>query len=292
MVKAYLYKYTLIIIILQSLIINAHSNEINNLFYKLGYMKKERYSLSISYSSYFNNNNFTINSINNSSLSNIGYNLETNVDNINKKSNGIHTEFGIQVLPPLKIFINYNYKITNTDIKYTIPSANFFLINRDYTSKYSIQDEEHTLMGGAELSYEYKYKKFIPYINFISAFGVTASSNYENIFYSINMALQTGLKYQINNNILLNFYTGVDYTSFYNGSFMKDRVTINIPQDYTISNILLQNINAEFIYEENYKNNINMLLGLELSLYKHYNIFISTKFINNFLINVGVKFQW
>lgn len=36
MVKAYLYKYALIIIILQSLIINAHSNEINNLFYKLG----------------------------------------------------------------------------------------------------------------------------------------------------------------------------------------------------------------------------------------------------------------
>lgn len=292
MVKAYLYKYALIIIILQSLIINAHSNEINNLFYKLGYMKKERYSLSISYSSYFNNNNFTINRINDDSLASIGYNLYTNINNIQKKSNGIHTEFGIQIIPPLKIFINYNYKITNTEIKYTIPSANFFLINRDYTSKYSIQDEEHTLMSGAELSYEYKYKKFIPYINFISAFGVTASSNYENIFYSINMALQTGLKYQINNNILLNFYTGVDYTSFYSGSFMKDRVTINIPQDYTISNILLKNINAEFIYEENYKNNINMLLGLELSLYKHYNIFISTKFINNLLINIGVKFQW
>ena len=147
-------------------------------------------------------------------------------------------------------------------------------------------------MSGIELTYEYKYKNFVPYINFISAFGVTASTNYENIFYSMNIALQAGLLYKINENYNIKAYTGVDYTSLYNGSLINDKVIINIPKEYLLINIPAQQIEAEFMYEEKYDNNINMTVGLELKLYKHYNIFLETKFINNLFINFGIEFYW
>ena len=36
----------------------------------------------------------------------------------------------------------------------------------------------------------------------------------------------------------------------------------------------------------------NTTVGLELKLYKHYNIFLETKFINNLFINFGIEFYW
>lgn len=292
MIRRNLYKYILIILFLQSLIVNANSREINYVFYKLGYVEKERYRISVSYSNYYNNNNFTIIDIVDNNLSNIGYDLYIQANSIIKKSNGIHTEFGVYIIPPLKLFLNYNYNILDTEISYTIPNNSFISLNKDYSNKHVIRSEEHTLMSGFKLLYEYELKKFIPYINLISAIGMTASSNYESIFYSLNLALQTGLIYKINQNITLNCFTGIDYTSLYNGSYIIDRFVIMIPENYLVSNAPFQNINAEFTYKEKYFKNLNMLLGLELNLYKHYNLFISSKFINTLFINVGIKFKW
>lgn len=292
MTKVYFIKYVFILILLYNVTVYANSSEINNMFYKLGYIEKEKYNFSLSYSHYYNNNNFTINNIRQNNLSHTGYDLEIRSNNIQKRNNGVISEFGVQILPPLKAFISYNYKETETKINYTIPSKSFILLTKDYSSTYAIKDEEHTFMSGIELSYEYKYKNFVPYINFISAFGVTASTNYENIFYSMNIALQAGLLYKINENYNIKAYTGVDYTSLYNGSLINDKVIINIPKEYLLINIPAQQLEAEFMYEEKYNNNINMIVGLELKLYKHYNIFLETKFINNLFINFGIEFYW
>ena len=292
MTKASFIKYIFILILLHNVTVYANSSEINNKFYKLGYIKKEKYNFSLAYSHYYNNNNFTINNIRQNNLSHTGYDLEIRSNNIQKRNNGIISEFGVQILPPLKAFISYNYKKTETKINYTIPYKSFILLNKDYSSTYAIKDDEHTFMSGIELTYEYKYKNFVPYINFISAFGITASTNYENIFYSMNIALQAGLLYKINENYNIKAYTGVDYTSLYNGSLINDKVIINIPEEYLLINIPAQQIEAEFMYEEKYNNNINMTVGLELKLYKHYNIFLETKFINNLFINFGIEFYW
>lgn len=292
MTKVYFIKYIFILILLHNVTVYANSSEINNKFYKLGYIKKEKYNFSLSYSHYYNNNNFTINNIRQNNLSHTGYDLEIRSNNIQKRNNGVYSEFGVQILPPLKAFISYNYKKTETKINYTIPYKSFRLLNKDYSSTYTIKDDEHTFMSGIELTYEYKYKNFVPYINFISAFGVTASTNYENIFYSMNIALQAGLLYKINKNYNIKAYTGVDYTSLYNGSLINDKVIINIPEEYLLINIPAQQIEAEFMYEEKYNNNINMTVGIELKLYKHYNIFLETKFINNLFINFGIEFYW
>lgn len=292
MTKVYFIKYVFILILLHNVTVYANSSEINNKFYKLGYIKKEKYNFSLAYSHYYNNNNFTINNIRQNNLSHTGYDLEIRSNNIQKRNNGIISEFGVQILPPLKAFISYNYKKTETKINYTIPYKSFILLNKDYSSTYAIKDDEHTFMSGIELTYEYKYKNFVPYINFISAFGITASTNYENIFYSMNIALQAGLLYKINENYNIKAYTGVDYTSLYNGSLINDKVIINIPEEYLLINIPAQQIEAEFMYEEKYNNNINMTVGLELKLYKHYNIFLETKFINNLFINFGIEFYW
>ena len=292
MTKVYFIKYVFILILLHNVTVYANSSEINNMFYKLGYIEKEKYNFSLSYSHYYNNNNFTINNIRQNNLSHTRYDLEIRSNNIQKRNNGIISEFGVQILPPLKAFISYNYKETETKINYTIPYKSFRLLIKDYSSTYAIKDEEHTFMSGIELSYEYKYKNFVPYINFISAFGVTASTNYENIFYSMNIALQAGLLYKINKNYNIKAYTGVDYTSLYNGSLINDKVIINIPEEYLLINIPAQQLEAEFMYEEKYNNNINMTVGLELKLYKHYNIFLETKFINNLFINFGIEFYW
>ena len=266
MTKVYFIKYVFILILLYNVTVYANSSEINNMFYKLGYIEKEKYNFSLSYSHYYNNNNFTINNIRQNNLSHTGYDLEIRSNNIQKRNNGVISEFGVQILPPLKAFISYNYKETETKINYTIPSKSFILLTKDYSSTYAIKDEEHTFMSGIELSYEYKYKNFVPYINFISAFGVTASTNYENIFYSMNIALQAGLLYKINENYNIKAYTGVDYTSLYNGSLINDKVIINIPKEYLLINIPAQQLEAEFMYEEKYNNNINMIVGLELKL--------------------------
>ena len=252
MTKTYFIKYIFILILLHNVTVYANSSEINNKFYQLGYIEKEKYNFSLSYSHYYNNNNFTINNIRQNNLSHTGYDLEIRSNNIQKRNNGVISEFGVQILPPLKAFISYNYKETETKINYTIPYKSFRLLTKDYSSTYAIKDEEHTFMSGIELSYEYKYKNFVPYINFISAFGVTASTNYENIFYSMNIALQAGLLYKINKNYNIKAYTGVDYTSLYNGSLINDKVIINIPKEYLLINIPAQQIEAEFMYEEKY----------------------------------------
>ena len=292
MVKKYLLKYTLILIILQSLVICANSKNIDNLFYKFGYIKKNKYSLSLYYTYYSNNNNFTINEIQQENLLYKGYNINIKSNYINKISNGVNLDFQVQVMPPVKLFANYNYKNTQTIIDYTVLKDDYFLLFKDYNNRAKINNEEHTFLTGIELTYEYKYKKFIPHIELITAVGVSASSNYENIFYTLNFALLTGLYYEINKNIKLNSYIGMDYTSFYSGNYIKESTIINIPEEYLYINIPEQSIKTDFIYEEKYEKNINMVLGFELQLYKHYNLLLETKFINNLIINLGIAYSW
>lgn len=292
MVKAYLLKYTLILIILQNLVICANSKNIDNLFYKFGYIKKNKYSLSLYYTYYSNNNNFTINEIKQENLLYKGYNINIKSNYINKISNGVNLDFQVQVMPPVKLFANYNYKNTQTIIDYTVLKDDYFLLFKDYNNRVKINNEEHTFLTGIELTYEYKYKKFIPHIDLITAVGVSASLNYENIFYTLNFGLFTGLYYEINKNIKLNSYIGIDYTSFYNGNYIKDSTIINIPEEYLYINIPKQSIKTCFIYEEKYEKNINMVLGFELQLYKNYNLLLETKFINNLMINLGIAYSW
>lgn len=292
MVKAYLLKYTLILIILQNLVICANSKNIDNLFYKFGYIKKNKYSLSLYYTYYSNNNNFTINEIKQENLLYKGYNINIKSNYINKISNGVNLDFQVQVMPPVKLFANYNYKNTQTIIDYTVLKDDYFLLFKDYNNRVKINNEEHTFLTGIELTYEYKYKKFIPHIDLITAVGVSASLNYENIFYTLNFGLFTGLYYEINKNIKLNSYIGIDYTSFYNGNYIKDSTIINIPEKYLYINIPEQSIKTCFIYEEKYEKNINMVLGFELQLYKNYNLLLETKFINNLMINLGIAYSW
>lgn len=292
MVKAYLLKYTLILIILQNLVICANSKNIDNLFYKFGYIKKNKYSLSLYYTYYSNNNNFTINEIKQENLLYKGHNINIKSNYINKISNGVNLDFQVQVMPPVKLFANYNYKNTQTIIDYTVLKDDYFLLFKDYNNRVKINNEEHTFLTGIELTYEYKYKKFIPHIDLITAVGVSASLNYENIFYTLNFGLFTGLYYEINKNIKLNSYIGIDYTSFYNGNYIKDSTIINIPEEYLYINIPKQSIKTCFIYEEKYEKNINMVLGFELQLYKNYNLLLETKFINNLMINLGIAYSW
>ena len=57
MTKVYFIKYVFILILLHNVTVYANSSEINNKFYKLGYIKKEKYNFSLAYSHYYNNNN-------------------------------------------------------------------------------------------------------------------------------------------------------------------------------------------------------------------------------------------
>lgn len=292
MVKAYLFKYALILIILHSLIINANSKEINSLFYKIGYIKKPTYNFSIFYTHYTNNNNFTLNSSSHINSLDTGYKAEINTNNIIKSQNGIKAEFAVQVLPPIRLFINYNYKISKTKFDYTLPYKSLILLLKDYSSSITISDEEHTFMSGFDFMYEYKYKNIVPYINFKTAVGITASTNYKDIYYSLNLALTTGLIYNINKNMKINSYIGADYTSIYNGNYINDTFSINIPKEFLQGNLPLNNITTQILYNENYNKNLNMVIGAEFELFKHYGIFIETKFINNFILNFGAVFKW
>lgn len=292
MVKAYLFKYALILIILHSLIINANSKEINSLFYKIGYIKKPTYNFSIFYTHYTNNNNFTLNSSSHINSLDTGYKAEINTNNIIKSQNGIKAEFAVQVLPPIRLFINYNYKISKTKFDYTLPYKSLILLLKDYSSSITISDEEHTFMSGFDFMYEYKYKNIVPYINFKTAVGITASTNYKDIYYSLNLALTTGLIYNINKNMKINSYIGADYTSIYNGNYINDTFSINIPKEFLQGNLPLNNITTQILYNENYNKNLNMVIGAEFELFKHYSIFIETKFINNFILNFGAVFKW
>ena len=290
--RTYLYRYTLILVILHFFVIHANSKEINSLFYQVGYIKKPTYNFSLFYTHYTNNNNFNINSSTHINNIDTGYKVEINTNNIIKSQNGIKAEFAVQVLPPIRLFINYNYKMTKTKFDYTLPYKSFILLLKDYSSSVTISDEEHTFMSGFDFIYEYKYKNFVPYINFKTAVGVTASTNYEDIYYSLNLALTTGLIYNINNNMEINTYAGVDYTSIYNGNYIKDTFNINIPENNLHANIPPKPIETQILYQENYNKNLNMLIGAEFELFKQYSLFIETKFINNFILHVGAVFKW
>ena len=108
--RTYLYRYTLILVILHFFVIHANSKEINSLFYQVGYIKKPTYNFSLFYTHYTNNNNFNINSSTHINNIDTGYKVEINTNNIIKSQNGIKAEFAVQVLPPIRLFINYNYK--------------------------------------------------------------------------------------------------------------------------------------------------------------------------------------
>lgn len=291
MKKNYIHKYGIVLLLIILLVpYKCYSNDINNLFYKIGYSKKLKYDISVMYNHYNQNNNFQTHSLslNNSLLQN---NIYGNTEAIVKMKDGIKAEIGAYIIPPIRVFVNYSYGISDTYIKYKINKVDFKYLIKDYVKSIKITDEEHTFLAGFDFIYEYKYKKFIPYILLTSAFGVTTSSNYENIYYSLNFALKTGLVYEFNKNIKLNTYLGADYTSYYNGNYILDTFNIHIPQQYMHQNMNMD-FNAKLFYEEIYNKNISMITGIELELYKHSALFAELKYINNFNACLGVKVKF
>ncbi len=267
------------------------SKNINKTFYKIGYTEKMIFDFSVIYNHYNQNNNYQINIFD---ISNqyIPYKTNSEISSIYKSKDGIKLELGVRVLPPLRFFINYNYGTSLTNIKYKLYKNDIVQLLRDYSGEHTIRDEEHTFLAGMELSYEYKINNYIPYITLSGAYGITSSSNYDTIYYSANFTLKTGFYYVFNSNIKLNTYLGADYFSYYQGDEVRENFIITLPEDVLIQNTVIDSFDTFLQYEEIYDNNISMLLGLELELYKYTSLFLEAKFINNFQMLLGLKLHF
>ncbi len=270
----------------------CYSENINNLFYKFGYSDKLKFDFSVMYNHYNQNNNYHTTIF---TIQNPVNKIESNADirSISKTKDGINFEFGMQVIPPVRMFLSYNYGVSITNINYTLSAKNhIYHLLKDYNGFMEIKDEEHTFLTGLDIGYEYKIKKYIPYINFRTALGLTSSTNYDWLFYSLNIALKGGFSYVFNKNIVINSYIGIDYTSYYNGNYIVEKFIVDIPKDILIQDTLISSFNSYLEYEEIYDKNLSMFLGIELSIYKNFAVFTDVKFINNFHIISGIKFKF
>ena len=64
MKKNYIHKYGIVLLLIILLVpYKCYSNDINNLFYKIGYSKKLKYDISVMYNHYNQNNNFQTHSL-------------------------------------------------------------------------------------------------------------------------------------------------------------------------------------------------------------------------------------
>lgn len=252
----------------------------NDTLNKKGFMKKQPFNISIGYE-YESTDGFNL-TTSNKDVSSIG---------INKSSNGIKTEAGLYITPFLKLFINYTYRNSILDIKYTVNKENNKYLIKDYTDVFSRKSDEHIYMAGFETAYEWTIKKYTPYIAFKAGFGLTTSDSYEDIFYNASFALKAGTYITFNKNFILNIYTGADYTTLFNSGLMVENFNINIPDEYLMAGTA-DKIHTIINYQENYDKNINMLLGAELDMYKYSSIFAEIKYINSFVFYTGVKVKF
>ena len=251
----------------------------NDTLNKKGFMKKQPFNISVGYE-YSSTDTFNLSS---------GSNISS--AEINKSSNGIKTEAGLYITPFLKLFINYTYRNSILDIKYTVNKKNNKYLIKDYTDVFSRKSDEHIYMAGFETAYEWTIKKYTPYIAFKAGFGLTSSDSYEDIFYNASFTLKAGTYITFNKNFILNIYTGADYTTLFNNGLMVESININIPDEYLIAGTA-DKMHTIINYQENYDKNINMLLGAELDMYKYSSIFAEIKYINSFVFYTGVKVKF
>ena len=251
----------------------------NDTLNKKGFMKKQPFNISVGYE-YSSTDTFNLSS---------GSNISS--AEINKSSNGIKTEAGLYITPFLKLFINYTYRNSILDIKYTVNKKNNKYLIKDYTDVFSRKSDEHIYMAGFETAYEWTIKKYTPYIAFKAGFGWTTSDSYEDIFYNASFALKAGTYITFNKNFILNIYTGADYTTLFNNGLMVESININIPDEYLMAGTA-DKMHTIINYQENYDKNINMLLGAELDMYKYSSIFAEIKYINSFVFYTGVKVKF
>ena len=248
----------------------------NDTLNKKGFMKKQPFNISIGYE-YSSTDAFNLSS---------GSNISST--EINKSSNGIKTEAGLYITPFLKLFINYTYRNSILDIKYTVNKENNKYLIKDYTDVFSRKSDEHIYMAGFETAYEWTIKKYTPYIAFKAGFGLTSSDSYEDIFYNASFTLKAGTYITFNKNFILNIYTGADYTTLFNNGLMVESINLNIPDEYLMAGTA-DKMHTIINYQENYDKNINMLLGAELDMYKYSSIFAEVKYINNIIVYSGIK---
>lgn len=281
--KFKLIKYTIIIFLLcQFLTQISYAYNLplfNDTLNKKGFMKKQSFNISVGYE-YSSTDAFNLSSDSNISSA-----------EINKSSNGIKTEAGLYITPFLKLFINYTYRNSILDIKYTVNKDNNKYLIKDYTDVFSRKSDEHIYMAGFETAYEWTIKKYTPYIAFKAGFGLTSSDSYEDIFYNASFALKAGTYITFNKNFILNIYTGADYTTLFNNGLMVESININIPDEYLMAGTA-DKMHTIINYQENYDKNINMLLGAELDMYKYSSIFAEIKYINSFVFYTGVKVKF
>ena len=251
----------------------------NDTLNKKGFMKKQPFNISVGYE-YSSTDTFNLSS---------GSNISS--AEINKSSNGIKTEAGLYITPFLKLFINYTYRNSILDIKYTVNKENNKYLIKDYTDVFSRKSDEHIYMAGFETAYEWTIKKYTPYIAFKAGFGWTTSDSYEDIFYNASFALKAGTYITFNKNFILNIYTGADYTTLFNNGLMVESININIPDEYLMAGTA-DKMHTIINYQENYDKNINMLLGAELDMYKYSSIFAEIKYINSLVFYTGVKVKF
>lgn len=251
----------------------------NDTLNKKGFIKKQPFNIGVGYE-YNSTDGFSL--IKSSTISSA---------EISKYSNGIKTEAGLYITPFLKLFINYTFRNSLLDIKYTINKEDNKDFLKNYTAVFSKKSNEHIYMAGFVTAYEWTIKKYTPYISFKAGFGWTATDIYEDIFYNASFALKAGTYITFNKNFILNVYAGADYTTLFNNGLMAENININIPNEYLIIGAV-NNLYAAVEYQENYNKNINMLLGAELDIYKYSSIFAEMKFINSFVFYTGVKVKF
>ncbi len=251
----------------------------NDTLNKKGFMKKQPFNISVGYE-YSSTDTFNLSS---------GSNISS--AEINKSSNGIKTEAGLYITPFLKLFINYTYRNSILDIKYTVNKENNKYLIKDYADVFSRKSDEHIYMAGFEAMYEWTIKKYTPYIAFKAGFGITTSDIYEDIFYNASFTLKTGTYITFNKNFILNIYTGADYTTLFNSGLMAENINITVPDEYWQLGVP-NKLNTTIFYQEDYNKNINMLLGAELNIYKYSSIFTEIKFINSLTVYTGVKVKF
>lgn len=252
---------------------------LNETLSKKGFIKKQPYNVSIGYE-YSNTDGFSL--LSSSNLKSA---------EISKSSHGIKTEADIYITPFLKLFINYTYRNSILDIKYTVNKENNKYLIKDYTDVFSRKSDEHIYMVGFETAYEWTIKKYTPYIAFKAGFGLTSSDSYEDIFYNASFTLKAGTYITFNKNFILNIYTGADYTTLFNNGLMVESINLNIPDEYLMAGTA-DKMHTIINYQENYNKNINMLLGAELNIYKYSSIFTEIKFINSLTVYTGVKVKF
>lgn len=252
----------------------------NDTLNKKGFIKKQPFNISIGYE-YESTDGFNL-TTSNKDVSSIG---------INKSSHGVKTEAGLYITPFLKLFINYTYRNSILDIKYTVNKENNKYLIKDYTDVFSRKSDEHIYMAGFETAYEWTIKKYTPYIAFKAGFGLTSSDSYDDIFYNASFTLKAGTYITFNKNFILNIYTGADYTTLFNNGLMVESININIPDEYLMAGTA-DKMHTIINYQENYDKNINMLLGAELDMYKYSSIFAEIKYINSLVFYTGVKVKF